>query len=248
MKNSLGNILSKTGYILGPVFFLLIFFWPSENLFIQIATQNLKDISVSPEAVQAHASSVRVVLGLLIWMVVWWITEAVPIPVTALLPGIILPAFHVIGLSQNEIFQFNPVHALRGYAHPIIFLFLGGFLIAAAIQKSGLDRRITLWILTRGNLANSTRGVLFGLMVASAFLSMWISNTATTAMMLPIGLGVLRRLKVHPGESNYGKSVMLGIAWAASIGGVGTIIGSPPNGIAVSILESQNLAKINFLS
>ena len=247
MKRPLSDILSKTGYILGPGIFLIILFWPSENLFIQIAHQNLKGVSIAPEALNLHASSVRVVLGLLIWMVFWWITEAVPIPVTALLPGVILPAFHVIGLDGNKIFQFNSVHALRGYAHPIIFLFLGGFLIAAAIQKSGLDRRITLWILTRGNLANSTRGVLFGLMAATAFLSMWISNTATTAMMLPIGLGVLTRLNVHPGESNYGKSVMLGIAWSASIGGVGTIIGSPPNGIAVSILASQNLANINFL-
>jgi len=246
-EKSLSITLSKTGYILGPAFFLLILFWPAENFFIQIATQNLKGISIGPEVIQSLASGVRVVFGLLFWMVIWWITEAVPIPVTALLPGIILPAFHVIGFNNNETFLFNPVHALRGYAHPIIFLFLGGFLIAAAIQKSGLDRRITLWILTRGNLANSTRGVLLGLMSATAFLSMWISNTATTAMMLPIGLGILRRLNVKPGESNYGKSVMLGIAWSASIGGIGTIIGSPPNGIAVSILESQKLANINFL-
>jgi len=247
MKRPLINSLPKTGYVLGPGLFLLILIWPSAYLFSTIAEQNLQGASINVTDVQAHAWSVRVVLGLLLWMVTWWITEAVPIPVTALLPGVILPAFHVIGAYSNEPFFFTPVHALRGYAHPIIFLFLGGFLIAAAIQKSGLDRRITLWILTRGNLANSTKGVLFGLMVASAFLSMWISNTATTAMMLPIGLGILRRLNVHPGESNYGKSVMLGIAWAASIGGIGTIIGSPPNGIAVSILASQNLGPIKFL-
>jgi sodium-dependent dicarboxylate transporter 2/3/5 len=240
-------MLPKAGYIVGPGLFLLVLIWPSAQLFNTIAEQSLRGVSINVTDIQAHAWSVRVVLGLLLWMVTWWVTEAVPIPATALLPGIMLPAFHVIGVHGTEPFFFTPVHALRGYAHPIIFLFLGGFLIAAAIQKSGLDRRITLWILTRGNLANSSRGVLFGLMAASAFLSMWISNTATTAMMLPIGLGILRRLNVHPGKSNYGKSMMLGIAWAASIGGIGTIIGSPPNGIAVSILASQNLGPISFL-
>lgn len=248
MKSSLTNVLPKTGYIVGPGLFLLILMWPSGHLFTNIAEQNLGGAAGNLTDIQAHAASVRVVSGLLLWMITWWVTEAVPIPVTALLPGVVLPAFHVIGVQGNEPFFFTPVHALRGYAHPIIFLFLGGFLLAAAMQKSGLDRRITLWILTRGNLADSAKGVLFGLMVASAFLSMWISNTATTAMMLPIGLGILRRLNLRPGASNYGKSVMLGIAWAASIGGIGTIIGSPPNGIAVSILASQNLATIDFLA
>jgi len=247
MNRALTTVLPKAGYIAGPALFLLILIWPSAHPFNDIAAQNLRNASIGITDIQAHAASVRVVSGLLLWMVAWWVTEAVPIPVTALLPGVILPALHVIGVDGTAPFSFTPVHALRGYAHPIIFLFLGGFLIAAAIQKSGLDRRITLWILTRGNLADSTKGVLFGLMAATAFLSMWMSNTATAAMMLPIGLGVLKRLNLKPGESNYGKSVMLGIAWAASIGGIGTIIGSPPNGIAVSILASRNLAPVNFL-
>ncbi|MEX2089655.1 MAG: DASS family sodium-coupled anion symporter, partial [Bacteroidota bacterium] len=107
-----------------------------------------------------------------------------------------------------------------------------------AMQKWKLDRRLTLWLLTRGSIANNAGSVLLGMMGVSAFLSMWISNTATTAMMLPLGLGILSLVDLKPGQSRYGTAVMLGIAWAASIGGVGTIIGTPPNGIALGILNT----------
>jgi sodium-dependent dicarboxylate transporter 2/3/5 len=143
--------------------------------------------------------------------------------------------------------MFTGKNILVNYANPIIFLFLSGFLLAAAMQKWNLDRRLTLYILTRGNIANNSKLVLLGMMSISAFLSMWISNTATTAMLLPLGAGIIVQGGGKVGESNFGKSLMLGIAWGASIGGVGTIIGTPPNGICVSILSSSGIADINFV-
>jgi solute carrier family 13 (sodium-dependent dicarboxylate transporter), member 2/3/5 len=158
-----------------------------------------------------------------------------------------LPLFHVTGFFHDKVFMFTGKNILVNYANPIIFLFLSGFLLAAAMQKWNLDRRLTLYILTRGNIANNSKLVLLGMMSISAFLSMWISNTATTAMLLPLGAGIIVQGGGKVGESNFGKSLMLGIAWGASIGGVGTIIGTPPNGICVSILSSSGIADINFV-
>lgn len=180
----------------------------------------------------------RTVLAVLVLMICWWLSEAVPLPATALLPAVLFPLLKLTGIHGSELYEFNTKNILLNYANPVIYLFLGGFLIAGAMQKWKLDRRFTLWFLTRGNFANDTRGVLLGIMVTSAFVSMWISNTATTAMMLPLGVGILSLLKMEPGKSNYGTALMLGIAWAASIGGIGTIIGTPPNGIALGILNS----------
>jgi len=235
-----------TGFVLGPIIFFLILFISTPESFIQNA-KSLLPVSASEEQVLQIAYGTKVTLALLLLMVIWWITEAVPIPVTAILPGIILPLFHITGIYQGNIFQFTGKNILSNYANPIIFLFLAGFLLAAALQKWKLDKRLTLYILTRGNLANNTSSVLLGMMSISAFLSMWISNTATTAMLLPLGAGVLAQSNSKIGESNFGKSLMLGIAWGASIGGVGTIIGTPPNGICVSILSSSGIKQINFI-
>ncbi|HET6347779.1 MAG TPA: DASS family sodium-coupled anion symporter, partial [Candidatus Krumholzibacteria bacterium] len=185
------------------------------------------------------ARSMQVVAALLFLMVCWWITEAVPLPATALLPALVLPLFRVTGVHGGEVVTFTNRNTLANYAHPVIYLFLGGFLLAAAMQKWRLDRRFTLWMLTRGSLADNPRHILLGMMAVTAFLSMWISNTATTAMMLPLGLGVLSSMNLKAGESHFGTCLMLGIAWAASIGGVATIIGSPPNGIALGILNAH---------
>ncbi len=234
------------GFILGPVIFFLILFINTPESFIQNA-KSLLPVSASKDQVLLTAYGTKITLGLLLLMVIWWVTEAVPIPVTAILPGIILPLFHITGVYQGKLFQFTGKNILSNYANPIIFLFLAGFLLAAALQKWKLDKRLTLYILTRGSLANNTSSVLLGMMCISAFLSMWISNTATTAMLLPLGAGVLIQSGSKIGESNFGKSLMLGIAWAASIGGVGTIIGTPPNGICVSILSSSGIRQINFI-
>jgi sodium-dependent dicarboxylate transporter 2/3/5 len=180
-------------------------------------------------------------------MVIWWITEAIPIPVTSLLPGIILPIFHIIGFANGKSYLFDSKTVFSNYSNPVIFLFLGGFLLAGAMQKTGLDKRFVLFILTRGKLADDSKLTLLGIMSVTAFLSMWVSNTATAAMMLPLGLGIITQTGIKGNNSNFGKSIMLGIAWSASIGGVGTIIGTPPNGICVSILSSSGYPKISFI-
>ncbi|MGH2567281.1 MAG: SLC13 family permease, partial [Bacteroidota bacterium] len=226
-----------SGFLFGLLFFFLIAFLPTFGAFRVAAEQLLAEATVQLE-VETLARSMQIVLALLALMVVWWITEAVPLPATALLPPIVLPLFHIIGAHEKEVFNFTAKNVLVNYANPVIFLFFGGFLIAAAMQKWKLDRRFTLWFLTRGNIANDTRSMLLGLMVVTALLSMWISNTATAAMMLPLGLGVLSFLDAKPGESRFGTALMLGIAWSASVGGIGTIIGTPPNGIALGILNS----------
>lgn len=186
------------------------------------------------------------VFALFLLMVIWWIGEAVPLPITALLPAVVLPFLHVTGISETTLYEFTIKNTLLSYSNPVIYLFLGGFLIAAAMQKWGLDRRLTLWLLTRGSFANNSQSILLSIMGVSAFLSMWISNTATTAMMLPLGLGILRLMNLKPGESQFGVALMLGIAWGASIGGVGTIIGTPPNGIALGILNSTFAADPSY--
>jgi|DewCreStandDraft_1066081.scaffolds.fasta_scaffold01674_12 sodium-dependent dicarboxylate transporter 2/3/5 len=235
---------SGIGFFAGPLVFLLILLLPTPSAFWREAEALIAASPAAPEVAQL-AFGMKVTLALLLLMVIWWVTEAVPIPVTALLPGFILPVFQVVGVQGGQVVELNARAVLAHYANPVIFLFLSGFLIAGAMQKWGVDRRIALWILTRGRAAKSPDRVLLSLMGASAFISMWVSNTATTAMMLPIGLGVLSR--VRGASSNYARAMMLGIAYAASIGGVGTIIGTPPNGIAVSILRQQNIAQLHFL-
>ncbi|HKI78320.1 MAG TPA: DASS family sodium-coupled anion symporter [Ignavibacteriaceae bacterium] len=234
------------GFIAGPVIFFTIILISTPQGLIQNAKDLLPPDS-SKEQILNLAFGAKITLALLCLMVIWWVSEAVPIPVTALLPGIVLPLFHVTGYYQDKIFQFTGKNILVNYANPIIFLFLSGFLLAAAMQKWKLDKRLTLFILTRGNIANNSKLVLLGMIFISAFLSMWISNTATTAMLLPLGAGIIVQSGGKIGESNFGKSLMLGIAWGASIGGVGTIIGTPPNGICVSILSTSGIRDINFV-
>ena len=170
-------------------------------------------------------------------MAAWWITEAIPIPVTALLPLVLFPALGIMGTSQ----------AAPNYTDQLVFLFLGGFLLAAAMTKWNLHRRIALHTIRA--VGTSPRLLVLGFMVATAFLSMWISNTATVMMMLPIAMAVVRKLSEgaklggEGGEdvedtvrNGFGAAMMLGIAYAASIGGIGTLIGTPPNGVFVGQL------------
>lgn len=239
----------QIGFVLGLLLFVALVAMPPLAPFEEIARETVRSrvLDVEPSPL---ASSLQHVTALLVLMVVWWITEAIPLAATALLPAVILPLFQVVGVSSGLLHEFTFKNTLVSYANPVIYLFLGGFLLAATMQKWGLDRRITLWILTRGHLANSSRSVLLAMMGVTAVLSMWISNTACTAMMLPLGLGILRLMELQPGRSRFGVALMLGIAWAASIGGVGTIIGSPPNGIALGILNAtlpDAASRITFL-
>lgn len=239
----------KIGFLAGIAAFLFVQFSPTFETFLvhaatAIAASGSDAASGAVTASGAAADPAEIaagtqsVLALLLLMVCWWFTEAVPLPATALLPAVLLPLLHVTGLSGSSLHPFTGAAVLRHYASPVIFLFLGGFLLAAAMQKWGLDRRFTLWFLTRGKIARDSRTILLGMMAATAFLSMWISNTAAAAMMIPIAVGLLSLFETEPGNSRYGIALMLGVAWAASIGGVATIIGSPPNGIALGILNS----------
>ncbi len=233
------------GLSVGLLAFIGFLITPTFTAFEASAEEFVKSNSVPAEP-QELARSMQIVCGLLLLMVTWWVTEAIPLPATALLPPVILPLFHTTGVQGAKIHEFTLKNVLLNYASPVIYLFLGGFLLAAAMQKWGLARRFILWILSRGNLAARPRSMLFALMAVAAFLSMWISNTATTAMMLPIGLGILSLAGLKPGQSRYGVALMLGIAWAASIGGVGTIIGTTPNGIALGVLNSMFAADPNY--
>lgn len=246
MKDSLELKSRKIGFVLGLLLFIVIMILPVPEVFIQLAAGALKKAPSSPDVLEA-AFGTKTVLATLAIMVCWWITEALPIPVTALLPGVIFPVFHVTGAFGGKLYNFDAKNTFLNYANPVIFLFLGGFLIAAALHKWNLDRRLTLFILTRGNLANKPKLVILGIMSVSAFISMWISNTATAAMLLPLGLGILGLIGLEAGKSNMGKALMLGIAWSASIGGIGTVIGTPPNGICLSVLSASGYAKIGFV-
>lgn len=162
------------------------------------------------------------VLSIALLMLGWWVTEAMPIPVTAMLPLVLLP---LLGVSEPKV-------VAPFYGDPIVFLFLGGFLLALAMEKCNLHRRIALTIVRlTGTNAN---GIILGFMIATAAMSMWISNTATCIMMLPIALSVITLLNETQGVqsrgmANFSKTIMLGIAYAASIGGMATLIGTPPN-------------------
>ena len=158
--------------------------------------------------------------GVAALMAIWWITEAIPIPATALLPVALFP---LLGIMNGK--------AVAGtYFNNIIFLFIGGFIMALAMQKWNLHRRIALKIILL--IGASPRRIVLGFMVATAFLSMWISNTATTMMMVPIALAVIIKLKesvAGGGISRFSVGLLIGIAYAASIGGTATLIGTPPN-------------------
>jgi solute carrier family 13 (sodium-dependent dicarboxylate transporter), member 2/3/5 len=171
-------------------------------------------------------------------MVIWWLAEAVPIPATALLPIVLMP---LLGIGELDA-------VATAYADPIIFLFLGGFLLALAMQKTGLHRRIALTIVRR--IGTSPDRIILGFMLATGFLSMWISNTATAVMMYAVGLSVVdfisRQSKDEIAIHNFGVALMLAIAYSASIGGVGTLIGTPPNTLLASFLSTTYEIEISF--
>ena len=178
-------------------------------------------------------SPARQVAAVAVLMALLWIGEAIPIPATALLPIVLFPLLGVL-----------PVESVTAsYANHLVFLFLGGFWLAAAVERCQLHRRIALHVLQ----AMGTRPdrIVLGFMTATAFLSMWLSNTATTMMMLPIASAVAARIGGDT-QSQFGRSLMLGVAYSASIGGVATLIGTPPNAVLAGVLESTLGIKISF--
>ncbi|PHS78218.1 MAG: anion transporter [Rhodospirillaceae bacterium] len=191
-------------------------------------------MSPAPEGMPVEAWKV---LGVALCMAFWWLSEALPVPVTALLP---LIAFPILGL-----FSFKVTAA--PYAHPLIFLFMGGFIIAKAIESWNLHQRIALHIVK----AFGTRPdyLIAGFMLATASLSMWVSNTATTVMMLPIAIsiiGVLTEKEDATVASNTGTALLLGIAYSASIGGAGTLVGTPPNALLAAFAQDNLGIELGF--
>ncbi len=170
------------------------------------------------------------------WMAVWWITEALPIEATALLP---LCVFPLLGIADIEA-------TAAPYADPVIFLFLGGVMLGAAMERWGLHRRLAL--LTMLAVGTRPSQLVGGVMLATAAISMWVSNTATAVMMLPIGMSLIRFARgTGPSATNFAKCMMLGIAYAATIGGIGTVIGTPPNAVAMGFIERSYRVQIGFL-
>lgn len=187
------------GRILGPALFFVILLF------------------VHPEGL---GEAGRMVLATTVWIGVWWVTEAIPLPVTSLLPLVFFP---LLGVSSIK-----PV--AQTYINPIMFLFVGGFMLALAMERWNLHRRIALHIIAR--VGTNARMIVLGFMLATGVLSMWISNTATTLMMVPIALAIVSQIEaLAAGKSSgeLGKVLMLGIAWSASIGGMATLVGTPTN-------------------
>jgi len=204
--------------LLGPLFFglILVFFRPPGL------------------SIQANA-----VLACTVWIALWWIFEVTDISVTALLPIILFPLTDALDIKTTT----------AAYGHKYIFLYMGGFILAIAIEKWNLHKRIALNIINL--IGAGISKIILGFMLATAFMSMWISNTATTVMMLPIGLAIILQLKDDPEtEENenlkFGKALMLAIAYSASIGGMATLFGTPPNLVFAGVVQEVYGVEIGF--
>ena len=179
-------------------------------------------------------STFMAVMAIAAWMLIWWITEAVPIAVTALLPLVLFP------LTGTE-----SIDKVAGaYGSQYVFLFMGGFILALAMEKWMLHKRIALAIVAA--VGTSRRRIVLGFMLATALLSMWISNTATTLMMLPIAMSVLAISNDDPGKQRFTLNLLLGIAYAANCGGIATLVGTPPNVAMAGILSSTFGIEVGF--
>ena len=213
------NINSRNiGLISGPLAFILILFY------------------FNPDGLNPRANAI---LASTVWIAIWWITEAIPIAVTALLPIILFPLTGGLELSETT----------ASFGHKYVFLYIGGFIIAIAIQKWNLHKRIALNIINL--IGTNIVNIILGFMIATAFMSMWISNTATSVMMLPIAMAIVAQLRDDPNtiedeNLNFGKALMLAIAYSASIGGVSTLIGTPPNLVLAGVVEETFGYEITF--
>lgn len=213
------NLSKKNiGLVLGPLAFIFVFFF------------------FHPEGLSDKGNAV---LASALWIAIWWVTEALPIAVTALLPILLFPLSG--GLSLKE--------TTASYGHKYIFLFIGGFILAIAIEKWKLHKRIALNIIKF--VGTNVVHIILGFMIATAFLSMWISNTATAVMILPVGMAIVAQLKDNPDtleDENiiFGKALMLAIAYSASIGGMATLIGTPPNLVLAGVVQETYGVEISF--
>ncbi len=205
------------GLLFGPALFGLIIFLSPAHL-------------LNPDAWK--------VIGVATWMITWWITEAAPIAVTALLPIVLFPLTGIFTVDE----------ATAPYANKIIFLFMGGFLLGLGMERHNLHKRIALNLIKL--TGTNPNGIILGFMITTAFISMWISNTATTVMMLPIAMSITNLLGIEgsedKGKIRFGLGMMLGIAYAANIGGTATIIGTPPNVAWVGFMSDMLGYEVTF--
>ncbi|MFC6638951.1 DASS family sodium-coupled anion symporter [Sulfitobacter sp. JBTF-M27] len=172
-----------------------------------------------------------IALGLALVMALWWLTEALPLPATALLPLAVAPILGIAALEDTA----------RSYSDPLVILFLGGFLIAKAIEKSSLHRRLAGVLLRLAG--TSPRQVLAAIMLSTAFLSLWISNTASAMVVAPIAAAIASSQRDYP---DFGTTLMLGVAFSATIGGMGSLIGTPPNAIFASYVSTTYGLNVGF--
>lgn len=214
------SALGLVGLVVGPAVFVILILLPA------------------PSGLSEAGWSVAAVVAL---MAIWWISQAIPLPATALLPVILFPLLGVTDLRG----------ATAPYAHPLIFLFLGGFIVALTIERWNLHRRIAIAVI--GFAGTKPHRLIGGFMLVTACLSMWVSNTATTLMMVPIAISIISFIEVGDrGEAvtlahdRFARGLLLSIAYAASIGGLATLIGTPPNAFLAGYIEQNHGIEIGF--
>ncbi len=223
----LKSVIPWAGLFLGPLIGLLTY------LLLPETYQNTEGTNIP----FSHAG--RATAAVAIWMAIWWLSEAIPIYMTALLPVILFPLVGAVPIKE----------AAAPYAHYLIFLFLGGFMLSLSMQRWGLHKRIALRTLKL--VGSQPTHIVGGFMIATAGLSMWVSNTATTIMMTPIALSLLALIVKDDDQDqtarNFALCLLLGIAYSASIGGIGTLIGTPPNLLLASYIKETFDHEISFV-
>ncbi|ALC04726.1 di-and tricarboxylate transporter [Corynebacterium deserti GIMN1.010] len=221
------------GIIAGVVLALLVYFiFPSNSV-----ETVMQSSGVDPDVEYSH-NAMRLTAAVTVLMATWWMTEAIPLAATALIPLVAFPIFQIVDFSV----------AAAPYANPTIFLFMGGFLMALGLQKWNLHRRMALAVVLA--VGTKPKQLVLGFMVATGFLSMWVSNTATAVVMLPIGMSVLALTAETVGgmknQKKFATALMLAIAYAASIGSLGTLIGTPPNALLTAYMAESHDIHIGF--
>mgnify|MGYP003652549714 FL=1 len=210
------------GLLLGPLIFLIMMLFSSSQTTMEPAAWHVAAVGI--------------------WMAIWWATEAVPVPVTAFLPIVTFPFLGISSLAE----------ATAAYANPIIYLFLGAFILALAVERWDLHKRIALVILSY--TGTDGRMLIGGFMVVAALLSMWMTNTSTTMMLMPIALSVAKVIadnNTHLDAKQtkaFQAAMLLGLAYAATIGGLATLVGTPPNALLAAFLSENYNIKITFAS
>lgn len=223
----------RIGLVLGVLLAVIVYLLMPSEVDSDLAA------ALEEGGVDTTAHAIRATAAIAVLMGVWWMTEAIPLAATALVPLVAFPVLQVSSFADTA----------PPYASGTIFLFMGGFILALALQRWNLHRRIAL--VTVLAVGTSPTRLIAGFMIATGFLSMWVSNTATAVMMLPIGMSVLTLVGQlgkgeNPLNSRFGTALMLGIAYAASIGSLGTLIGTPPNALLRGYLQENHDVTIGF--